>query len=458
MNIWKAISKGDVDKVESFLAEGISTNSPNKKGETLLQVACQEGQEDIVRLLLEQGARQGEKLKINQSDNKLGRNALFYAIESNSPEIVELLLEHNIEANKTDKDGYLPLHFALSLYEDDQIASKLIPKTQKLDQANKEGLTPLHFAAGHANMNIIDDLVKNGANPNAKDKKGNTPIFMASSSSSALNAINLLLKSGADINATNDDDDTLLHWAAREGDQQLTRFLLEKGANPNLLNKHEESPLKIAFLTAKDKVVELLRDKTEDKSFLKEIEDVGEGGEKGDSTGEGKRKSGVDEEEEKEERKGKSKETKQKELDRIKRRKKGGKKNEKQEQQDLKDFLEENELGKFYDTFLSNGIKSLETAFDLGIKDLKKFGISGKEELERIIAALEDEAERKEDDISFLDHQTQNEINQRLRERRSGGAKRGEGEEKPKWSILIILFLVVLAVFVLPFFSAGGRG
>lgn len=52
-----------------------------------------------------------------------------------------------------------------------------------------------------------------------------------------------LVESGANINAKNDDDESLLHFAAMYGNTQITRFLLSNGADIHIVDDEGKTPL-----------------------------------------------------------------------------------------------------------------------------------------------------------------------------------------------------------------------
>ena len=66
------------------------------------------------------------------------------------------------------------------------------------------------------------------------------------------------IEAGADVNATQGDGTTPLHWAIYHVEHELTRTLLEAGADPDVVNRYGSSPLAEAVKTANVALVELL--------------------------------------------------------------------------------------------------------------------------------------------------------------------------------------------------------
>ena len=88
-------------------------------------------------------------------------------------------------------------------------------------------LTPLHLAARHGHAEVVKVLLENEANLTARDKNGLTPLHTASEYSQAP-VVNLLLDAHADCNATNNEEDTALVLACRNGSHMVVRRLLSK--------------------------------------------------------------------------------------------------------------------------------------------------------------------------------------------------------------------------------------
>ena len=89
------------------------------------------------------------------------------------------------------------------------------------------------------------DLARlHGATPDTPYATGDTPLMLAAQT--APDAVKLLLAHGADPNRRNDHGDTPLMLAARYGDVEAARLLLEKGAEVNARNKLGDTPLLFA--------------------------------------------------------------------------------------------------------------------------------------------------------------------------------------------------------------------
>jgi len=121
---------------------------------------------------------------------------------------------------------------------------------------NRLGHTPLHRAARHGDKELVEFLIAQGANVNAKDCLGCTALGFAGLKDVA----EILLAKGADVNAKNKGGYTLLHLAARSGSKERAKFLISHGADVNATNSSGLTPLLLAYERGDKEVTELLID------------------------------------------------------------------------------------------------------------------------------------------------------------------------------------------------------
>lgn len=114
---------------------------------------------------------------------------------------------------------------------------------------------PLHVAARSGNTDIVDLLIESGASVNTKDSVGNTPLIL-SALNSQYGVMKSLIKAGCDINMANNEGLTALHYACHKarGFQQL----LDAGADPDVRDKSNITPLFMAATEGFDGVVKAL--------------------------------------------------------------------------------------------------------------------------------------------------------------------------------------------------------
>jgi len=108
--------------------------------------------------------------------------------------------------------------------------------------AKAQSLFPLIEAN---NLRDVKRLIEAGADVNAKDEQGKTPLSLAASRG-FLSFIPILRDAGADVNTKDNAGMTPLHWAAYLGHIEVVHFLLSFGADINAKTNGGSTPLHIA--------------------------------------------------------------------------------------------------------------------------------------------------------------------------------------------------------------------
>jgi len=97
-----------------------------------------------------------------------------------------------------------------------------------LDARDALGRTPLYYAVYNEHLKIAELLVKNGANVNVKHKANKTPLHLAAELGN-LRMVRLLLKAGAKVNALDSDRGTPVDWAVGRLHNDTADFLRKHG-------------------------------------------------------------------------------------------------------------------------------------------------------------------------------------------------------------------------------------
>lgn len=116
---------------------------------------------------------------------------------------------------------------------------------QDVNQQDNAERTALFTAIESNSPTAIDWLLVNKANPNHKDKFGNTPLYIAARMNDKT-TFNKLIKHGADIQQTLPNDDNLWHYTIRLDQIKLTDILFQKKVDINKENKDGWTPLDLA--------------------------------------------------------------------------------------------------------------------------------------------------------------------------------------------------------------------
>jgi ankyrin repeat protein len=148
--------------------------------------------------------------------------------------------------------------FNQAIKRDDIITVKaLIVAGADVNAKNKLGETPLHMAAIRGHHEISSLLISQGANVNAMDKRKLTPLH-ASAWGGHKETAALLITKGANINAKDEHGVTSLHVSALSGSDETMALLINNDADINARNKDGMTPLHAAALSGQYEAVELL--------------------------------------------------------------------------------------------------------------------------------------------------------------------------------------------------------
>lgn len=273
---------------------------------TLLGFAARHGAMAIVRLLI-------EKYKVTYiNDNTNERSLVRLAARSGNIGLLEYLIEDcgldshfavhdaaiegNVEAskwfiekagidiNEQNPEGETPLHCALcaclsgalSLYDlgsfedyGPEFVKWFLDNGADPNTRTEDG-TLLHEAIGTEEPFVVEYLIDAGADVNATDEKGDTPlleavgVFCGSAQSYVFEQIRCLIDNGADVNCFDNIGYTPLHIAAEFGNEEMVKYFIEECHMDPDISDGNGSPLLKASREGHLPIVEFLVDKGAD--------------------------------------------------------------------------------------------------------------------------------------------------------------------------------------------------
>ena len=155
---------------------------------------------------------------------------LIDAVKSKNADAVQALLKQRVDVNAPQGDGATALHWAVHV-DDLHTADLLIRAGARVNAANDTGVTPIFLACTNRNAAMVERLLTAGANPNAALLNGET-VLMTCSRTGEIGAVDALLARGANVNAKESShDQTALMWAAAQKHPRVVRALVEHGAD-----------------------------------------------------------------------------------------------------------------------------------------------------------------------------------------------------------------------------------
>lgn len=298
--MWAA-AEGHTAVVRALIEAGADLKATLDSGFQPFHFAVRGGHLDTVRVFLEAGAdvtammKRMEKPGVRQRGPKgPGIHPLALAIQNGHYELAIALVDAGADPNDL-RTGFTPLHMIVMVRRPDSSDSsdpavpdgmgslssadfvreivkrgadvnfrlpKGTPKQPNTWSAvGSEGATPFLFAADRGDLALMRLLLKLGADPLLANFDGTTPLMAAAGvgtnepneeagdESEALEAVNMLLDLGADVNTVDNNGDTAMHGAAFNISPRVVKLLAERGADPQIWkrpNKAGGTPLFIA--------------------------------------------------------------------------------------------------------------------------------------------------------------------------------------------------------------------
>ncbi len=139
------------------------------------------------------------------------------------------------------------------------VLAKLNENPDLLETRNGDGWTPLHLAAFFGSPELINALLDQGAEVDARSGNAmtNTPLHAAVAGGKAEN-VEALAKRGADLNAQQNGGWTALHGAAQSGNREMVEVLIANGADVKARAGNNQSPLDLALQNGHETIAVLL--------------------------------------------------------------------------------------------------------------------------------------------------------------------------------------------------------
>ena len=292
--MWAA-AEGHADVVQALVDAGADVRARVPSGFTPLLFAVREGRLDVVRVLLKAGVDvnetvvDGGRKRYGGPLPRAGASPLLLAVANAHFELAATLLDAGANPN-VDLTGYTPLH-AMTVVRNPgvgdndpappgsgrvtslDLVKKLVAHgadvnakmTRRVNlnntRMNEIGATPFLLAALTADAELMTTLAALGANPSLTNVENSTALMMAAGLATrspgedagtereVLDAVQVALSLGDDVNAVDNNGETAVHAAAYKNLPKVVKFLVAKGARIDVWNRPNKfgwTPLAIA--------------------------------------------------------------------------------------------------------------------------------------------------------------------------------------------------------------------
>jgi len=294
--MWAA-AEGHAPVVQMLIEVGADLKARLASGMTPLLFAVREGRSDVVRVLLKAGADVNETVPVEGGRRRAvggralpgGATPLLTAVMNGHFELAAQLLDAGANPN-AGLPGYTALHAIVPVRKPGvgdndpapegsgtmsslELVRKLVAAgadinarmTRRANLANTRlnevGATPFMMAALTADAELMRELAKLGADPFITNVDNSTPLMAAAglatrspgedagTEEEVIEAVQVALELGNDINAVDKNGETAMHAAAYKNLPKVVKFLASKGATIAVWNtpdKYGWTPLAIA--------------------------------------------------------------------------------------------------------------------------------------------------------------------------------------------------------------------
>ena len=259
--------------MQKIIGQTTNVNTLNNRGDTALLLACNSAQAESVKLLLDNGADpnisdandytclhaavRGHCINVTLQEiithhahldarDSDGATALFLACASREQNLVKVFLEAGSDPNRADNEGITCLQAAVAAGCSKNIIRAIINHGAYVNATAISNEPALMIAYEKGDVNTISVLLDSAADPNIINANGNTCLHIAALNHCRKEMLQAIIEHGAEVNATNMNNETALMKACEKGNTNAIYVLLDGGADPNIVDADGDTCLHYA--------------------------------------------------------------------------------------------------------------------------------------------------------------------------------------------------------------------
>ena len=226
--------------LQSIIDQGADVNATNNNNSTALIQASSKGNIDAINVLLSAGANMAIQ---NVVDNTWIHCAIF---GNCSKEVLQSIIDQGADVNARNNQNITALMLASRKGNIDAMNVLLSAGANRTIE-DADGDTWIHYAIyGNCSKEVLQSIIDQGADVNATNKNNTTALMLASEKGN-IDAMNVLLRAGADRTIEDAEGDTWIHCAIHGNcSKEVLQSQIDQGADVNATNKTKTTALMLA--------------------------------------------------------------------------------------------------------------------------------------------------------------------------------------------------------------------
>ncbi|KAJ5618721.1 Mg2+ transporter protein CorA-like/Zinc transport protein ZntB [Penicillium herquei] len=229
-----AVENGKLDVTSYFIEKGADTIKTNLLGNTLLHLAAQNSNADMLEVLFDNIPRDEKQIRLERPNNA-GETPLEVATRDRNMDAITFFLAQGAQVNTQGKIGEKMFQDAASSGHLELVQKLVEKRPDLLDHINDADETGLSFAST-GNVEVVEYLCTKGANVNFQQLLGETALFQAIKTHS-MPIVDYLMTQPIDFRLTNNRGENILHYACEFGFPEIVAKVLDHSWS---LDRHED--------------------------------------------------------------------------------------------------------------------------------------------------------------------------------------------------------------------------